>query len=93
MKSILICALAVVALPGFTFADDDNASCTTEPQSTWMKSEAAASKLQSAGYSDVRDVKVAGTCYEIYAFTAKNERVEVYMNPVTGEIVKEEVED
>ncbi len=93
MKSLLICALAAVAVPAFALADDDNASCTKEPQSAWMKPDAAASKLQQAGYTDIRDVKVAGTCYEIYAFTAKHERAEVYMNPVTAEIVKAEVED
>lgn len=93
MKSMLICALAAVALPGIAFADDDNASCTKEPPSAWMKPDAAASKIQEAGYSDVRAVKVAGTCYEIYAFTMKHERAEVYMNPVTAEIVRAEVEE
>ncbi|CEO91627.1 MULTISPECIES: PepSY domain-containing protein [Sinorhizobium] len=90
---MLICVLATVVLPTFAFADDDNASCTKEPQSAWMKPDAAGSKLEEAGYTDIRNVKVAGTCYEIYAFTAKHERAEVYMNPVTGEIVKAELED
>ncbi|MQW88778.1 PepSY domain-containing protein [Sinorhizobium saheli] len=85
--------MAAVILPGLAFADDDNASCTKEPQSAWMKPQDAAAQLQEAGYSEVRDIKVSGTCYEIYAFTAKHERAEVYMNPVTAEIVKAEVDD
>ncbi|HXV32274.1 MAG TPA: PepSY domain-containing protein [Sinorhizobium sp.] len=93
MKAILVCALAAMALPGLALADDDDASCTKEPKSAWMKPDVAASKLQEAGYSDVRTVKVAGSCFEIYAFTTKHERAEVYMNPVTAEIVKAEVED
>jgi hypothetical protein len=36
---------------------------------------------------------VAGPCCEIYAFTAQHQRAEVYMNPVTAEIVKAEVDD
>ncbi|MDK1373819.1 MULTISPECIES: PepSY domain-containing protein [unclassified Sinorhizobium] len=93
MRTILVCALAATALPVFALADDDSASCTTKPQSAWMKPEAAASKIEEAGYSDVRNIKVAGSCYEIYAFTAKHQRAEVYMNPVTAEIVKAEVDD
>ncbi|OHV81798.1 PepSY domain-containing protein [Ensifer sp. LCM 4579] len=98
MKSMFLCALAAVALPGLAlpgsaFADDDDAVCTKEPKSAWMKPEEAASKLQEAGYSDVRTVKVAGTCYEIYAFTTKHERAEVYMNPVSAEIVRAEIDD
>ncbi|QLL66236.1 PepSY domain-containing protein (plasmid) [Sinorhizobium mexicanum] len=93
MRTTLFCALAVAALPALALADDDSASCTTKPQSAWMKPEVAASKVEEAGYSDVRNIKVAGSCYEIYAFTAEHRRAEVYMNPVTAEIVKAEVGD
>lgn len=92
MRKILVCA-AIAALPSLALADDDSASCTTEPQSAWMKPDVAASKAEEAGYSNVRNIKVAGSCYEIYAFTAKHQRAEVYMNPVTAEIVKAEVDD
>ncbi|WP_328243214.1 PepSY domain-containing protein [Sinorhizobium kostiense] len=38
-------------------------------------------------------MKTAGSCYEIYAFTAKHERADVYMNPVNAEIVRAKIED
>jgi hypothetical protein len=93
MNSILILALAGVALPGLAHAAEGDMSCTNEPRSAWMTPDAAEAKIHDAGYPDVRAVKVTGTCYEIFAFTRKHGRADVYMNPVTAEIVRAEVED
>lgn len=92
MKPMLMCALTAAALPSLAMADND-ASCTNAPRSAWMTAEQAALKLQQDGYFDVQGVKTAGSCYEIYAFTAKHERADVYMNPVNAEIVRAEIED
>jgi hypothetical protein len=36
--------------------------------------------------------KVSGNCYEIYGTDKQGRDVEVYFNPVTGEVVKSEIE-
>ncbi|WP_034857641.1 PepSY domain-containing protein [Sinorhizobium sojae] len=92
MKSMFICALAVAALPCLASAGDDT-SCTNEPRSAWMTPDEAVFELRQDGYSDVQGIKVVGNCYEIYAFTTKHERADVYMNPVNAEIVRAEIED
>ncbi|ASY66151.1 hypothetical protein SJ05684_b51690 (plasmid) [Sinorhizobium sojae CCBAU 05684] len=58
-----------------------------------MTPDEAVFELRQDGYSDVQGIKVVGNCYEIYAFTTKHERADVYMNPVNAEIVRAEIED
>ncbi|WP_046116724.1 PepSY domain-containing protein [Ensifer aridi] len=93
MKPLLVCALAAVALPGLAHAAEDDMSCTNEPRSAWMTPDAATVRIHEAGYQEVRAIKVIGSCYEILAFTRKHGRADVYMNPVTAEIVRAEVEN
>ena len=94
LAGALACAaLSSVALSSPALADDDNAACTKEPKAKWMTTEAISAKAVAAGYKDVKKVKVEGTCYEVYAKTAKNERAEVVMNPMTGDVVKVETSE
>lgn len=93
MKTIIFTTLALLAIIPAAYADDDSASCTTEPQSSWMSEQDITAKAIEAGYKDVKQVKTAGTCYEVYAFTAKGDRAEIYMNPVTGEVSKAEIDE
>ena len=55
------------------------------PQANWLSEQDATAKAAGLGY-DVRDFKVEGSCYEIYAMKG-DARVQVVMNPATGEIV------
>jgi len=65
--------------------------CTTEPQSAWMPEAAMKARVTEMGYkADV--FKVSGNCYEIYGKDKEGRDVEVYFNPVNGEIVKSEIE-
>jgi hypothetical protein len=66
-------------------------NCTTEPKSAWMTEEAIKSKIAEMGYA-IKVFKVDGTCYEIYGENAKKQDVEVYFDPVTAKVVKEEIE-
>lgn len=42
--------------------------------------------LKAKGW-EVRNIKVDGRCYEVYALDEKRERVEAYFHPVTLERV------
>jgi len=66
-------------------------SCTTEPQDKWLKEEDMKAKILAMGYK-IDVFKIDGTCYEIYGQNKDGKKVEVYFNPVTAEIVEEEVE-
>lgn len=88
MKSLVLATLCAAALlPAAAFADDESAACTTEPQSSWLSVDAITAKALEAGYTEVRNIKVMGTCYEVYAMTASGERAEILMNPIDGNVV------
>ncbi len=64
-----------------------NPTCTTEPKAKWMSEQAIKAKIAALGYHDIRSFKVTESCYEIYGSSKENKLVEVYFNPVTGDIV------
>ena len=68
-----------------------NPTCTTEPKTRWMSEEAIKARIATLGYQKIRSFKVTESCYEIYASNKEDKLVEVYFNPVTGEIVPPEV--
>jgi hypothetical protein len=91
MKSSLYAvALGLLLLPTAAFADDENAACTDAAKSTWLSVDAIKAKAEAAGYSQIKKVKVEGTCYEVYAFDKTGKKVEVLFNPATGEQSKTE---
>ena len=62
-------------------------TCTTEPKEKWLSEAAIKAKIAAFGYHKIRSFKVTESCYEIYGSDKRNKLVEVYFNPVTGEIV------
>ena len=79
---------SLLALAGCGGGDPN---CTTEPKSAWMSEAAMQARVTEMGYkADV--FKVSGNCYEIYGKDKEGRDVEVYFNPVNGEVVKSEVE-
>lgn len=64
--------------------------CTSEPKETWQDQSKFQKSLTDQGYK-IKKFKVTdGDCYEIYGWNKAGERVEIYFNPITGAIVKEE---
>ncbi|HEY5126361.1 MAG TPA: PepSY domain-containing protein [Bradyrhizobium sp.] len=68
-----------------------NPTCTTEPKGKWMSEEAIKARIAALGYHSIRSFKVTESCYEIYGSNKENKLVEVYFNPITGDIVPSEV--
>jgi hypothetical protein len=49
-------------------------------------------KIADMGYK-IKEFKTTdGSCYEIYGWDRQERRVEIYFNPVNGEIVKQEID-
>jgi hypothetical protein len=89
MKLKMIVALAAVtALPSLALAGP---SCTKDPKSKWMSEDAMKAKIDILGYK-VKTFEVTGNCYEIYGKDKDGKRAEVYFNPVSGDIVKSEID-
>ncbi|MFG1299795.1 PepSY domain-containing protein [Xanthobacter sp. V3C-3] len=68
-------------------------TCTREPQDKWLSEEAMKQKISQMGFKDIKVFKKTTTgCYEIYGYNADGRKAEVYFNPVTGEIVENNVD-
>lgn len=68
--------------------------CTKEPQSKWIPEAQMKERIAKMGYQRIKVFKkTSAGCYEIYGHNAKGARVEVYFNPVTGAIVRENIDD
>ncbi len=80
-SAVLGMTLASLTLPAAALK-----TCTDAPMDKWMKPEQVKAMLEEKGYK-VRKVKVEGTCLEAYAMK-DGQKVEIYMDPVTGEFRK-----
>ena len=52
-----------------------------------MSEQAIKARIAALGYHKIRSFKATESCYEIYGSDRNNKLVEVYFNPVTGDIV------
>ena len=65
--------------------------CTSEEKSKWQNQDEFQSKLKEQGYK-INEFKVtSGNCYEIYGWDKDENKVEIYFNPVNGDVVKKEM--
>ncbi len=77
-----LCALAALSLvAGPALAEG---KCSSAPKSKWQPRSALESQLQADGYS-VRQIKVEGGCYEVYATDKEGKRANMAFNAETLE--------
>ena len=62
------------------------ATCDSRPKESWQPQAKLEQQLTAKGWK-VRNIKVDGGCYEVYALNEKGERVEAYFHPRTLESV------
>lgn len=79
--------ISILALGFLTNAADANKSCTDQPKEKWMSVESFKSKVEAEGYK-IRKFKQPGSCYEIYGTDKDGKKVEIYFNPVDGNVSK-----
>lgn len=90
-----IATVALLAALGVAFpalAGSDDVSCGNLPRDQWIAVDAASAKAAALGY-DVRSVEIEHGCYEIKAVDKNGARAELYLNPVSGEIVRTKEDD
>lgn len=58
------------------------ATCDAGPQEQWQPKEKLERQLTDKGWK-IRRIKVDGGCYEVYALTAKGDKIEAYFHPLT----------
>lgn len=62
------------------------ATCNSGDAKTWQPQVTLIKQLEAKGWK-VRNVKIDGGCYEVYAIDDRGRRVEAYFHPVTLESV------
>lgn len=60
-------------------------------QANWMSPKDVQTKLEGAGYTDFREIERDKNKYEVKATDPQGQRVEMDVDPVTGDILKTEV--
>ncbi|HSP58822.1 MAG TPA: PepSY domain-containing protein [Halomonas sp.] len=87
MKGIIASTLLATSITALA-----ETTCTDAPQSEWMSEAEIKQKIAEMGYK-VKEFKITdGNCYELYGWDVQERRVEIYFNPVNGEIVKQKVD-
>lgn len=83
------CALAVLAgvvMTATPALSEDNI-CVEHPRADWMTEDKLAEMATTLGY-DVRKVEEEDGCWEVKGFDEQGNRVEVYFDPVSAEVIK-----
>nr|WP_136252183.1 PepSY domain-containing protein [Ningiella ruwaisensis] len=89
VRLMLLSIASVIGLSACGVGSEET-MCTSEPESAWMDQEQFQQGLTTSGYN-INEFKVTGgNCYEIYGTDMNGNKVEIYFNPVNGEIVKQE---
>ncbi|GBE42405.1 MAG TPA: PepSY domain-containing protein [Rhizobiales bacterium] len=89
MRKIITIAAASLMMAATipAYASDDDVSCGQNAGGQQLSVQAITEKAAGMGY-DVRKVKREDGCFEVYAIGKNGARVEIYMNPVTGAVLK-----
>ena len=89
MPKLLLIAAATL----FSASAVAGPQCTTADKSQWLDQTKFQNDLKAKGY-DIKVFKVTGgNCYEIYGWNKDKKKVEIYFDPVTGNAVKEEIDE
>jgi hypothetical protein len=94
MRKLLILptlVFAIAAAAGSASASNDDVRVDV-PRDQWLTIAQITEKFTSQGY-DVRQVEVEDGGYEIHAIDKDGKRLEAYVHPVTGELLKSEIDD
>ena len=67
---------------------DDHRYCAVDPGAKKMSAADAAARAEALGYTNIREIEWDDGCWEVYARNSAGHRVEVYLHPVSGDVVK-----
>lgn len=92
-RSMIAPALAVMlaAAAGPALASKDEVRVQA-PRDQWKSVAQITESFVARGF-EVRKVKIEDGVYEVYAIDKDGKRIEAYVHPVTGEILKQGVDD
>lgn len=98
MKISQLSFLVIASTVGLNALAHTDMPCTDRPKSEWKSVLDIQKKIVNEHGFAIKKFQESGTCYEIYGWGLskdgkKFEEIEVYFNPVTGDIVKKKFRD
>lgn len=84
-----------VLAAGLLFAGPSSASGSGEEehcatQGEWQSMDALRQKLQDEGWQRIEEMEVDDGCYEVEGIDAQGQKVELYVDPVTFDAVRDD---
>ena len=61
--------------------------CKNAPRDMWLSKEQIKAKVEAMGYTKIR-IGTEHGCYEAHATSKEGKRLEIYLEPTTGQVVK-----
>lgn len=83
MKVALIACLVALSVAGTAHAGSYGKPCTTQPQEKWLSVQQLEKIVKDNGYA-VAKSKIKSACFEVYARDPHGQRIELFLDPVTG---------
>ena len=98
MKNLLSVVFLLALLPSAYVQAHGDMECTDKPKKEWLHVLDMQKKIVNEYNFAIKKFQESGSCYEIYGWAlskegGKYEEIEVYFNPVTGEIKKKKFRD
>lgn len=79
----IITVALLTGLSATAQAESFGKPCTTEPKEKWLSIESIEKVVKDHGF-DVAKSKLKGTCVEVYARDKNGKRIELFIDPSTG---------
>jgi hypothetical protein len=88
MRKIAILAVAAAVIGGVATAQAGSLGrpCTSAPKDQWLSMQELQAKVQALGYK-VQKAKLKNACGEFYTLDKNGNRVELFVDPTSGQIV------
>jgi len=83
--AVFATALAILGVASSAQAGTLGKPCTAAPQNQWLSLETLQSKVEALGYK-VQKAKLKNACGELYALDKNGSRVELFVDPTSGQI-------
>lgn len=82
----ILCFGAVLTAASPLLASETD-RCGNTPREQWLPEATIKTKVAELGY-EVRKIKTEKGCYEVKATDKNGAKIELYVHPATGEVVK-----
>ncbi len=88
--TILAIALTAATFGGTAFAVSatDSAKMSNTAADNWLTIPAIYAKVTAAGFNDIYEIEREDNGYEVKAIGSHGERIKLFVDPVTGEVLQ-----